>query len=389
MKPRFIAFYLPQFHPTPYNDEWWGKGYTEWRSVTTARPLFKGHYQPHVPADLGYYDLRLPIIREQQAELAREAGIEGFCYWHYWMGDGRRLLEMPFNEVLKSGKPDFPFCLAWANHNWTNKNWVKQSSLLKEKNIIEQKYSLEDYKAHFMTMLPAFRDSRYICVDGKPLFYIFMPEAIPNAREFIDTWQKLAKENGLAGIYFVGKRQNLNPSLVGKNGQFSIPRTDESAKLYHEILDMGFDAVNSRGYVRAEFLIRNSLKFAAQRFIRKYLRVQTLNRFNYEDIISNLFVEEDREENVFPTLIPNWDRSPRVGKDAVIYENSTPELFGKSVRNALEIVKNKSQEHQIIFIQAWNEWGEGNHLEPDLKYGHGYLDVIKSSILKYKNEWCV
>ena len=142
MKPRFIAFYLPQFHPTPYNDEWWGKGYTEWRSVTTARPLFKGHYQPHVPADLGYYDLRLPIIREQQAELARKAGIEGFCYWHYWMGEGRRLLEMPFNEVLNTGTPNYPFCLAWANHNWTNKNWTKQSSFLIEKNIIEQKSSM-------------------------------------------------------------------------------------------------------------------------------------------------------------------------------------------------------------------------------------------------------
>lgn len=382
MKPRLIAFYLPQFHPTPYNDEWWGKGYTEWRSVTTAIPLFKGHYQPHVPADLGYYDLRLPIVREQQAELAREAGIEGFCYWHYWMGDGRRLLEMPFNEVLKSGKPDYPFCLAWANHNWTNKNWTKQSPLLAEKNIIEQKYSIDDYKAHFKAVLPAFKDKRYIRVNGKPLFYVFMPEAIPDPKIFIEIWQDLALKNGLPGIFFVGKRQNLKLTFGSKEGHLSFPSTNEAASLYKEIFDMGFDAVNSRGNLRAEFLARNQYYFAFQRLIRKYLKIQSLHRFDYKDIIPNLFVEEDKANNVFPTLIPNWDRSPRVGKDAVIYENSTPELFKKSVENSFQIVKNKPQEHQIIFIQAWNEWGEGNYLEPDMKYGHGYLDAIRNLINK-------
>lgn len=382
MKPRLIAFYLPQFHPTPYNDEWWGKGYTEWRSVTTAIPLFKGHYQPHVPADLGYYDLRLPIVREQQAELAREAGIEGFCYWHYWMGEGRRLLEMPFDEVLKSGKPDYPFCLAWANHNWTNKNWTKQSPLLAEKNIIEQKYSIEDYKAHFKAMLPAFKDERYIRVDGKPLFNVFMPEAIPDPKVFIEIWQDLALKNGLPGIYFVGKRQNLKLTFGSKDGHLSFPSTNDANTLYKEILEMGFDAVNSRGNLRAEYLARNKYYFAYQRLIRKYLKIQSLHRFEYKDIIPNLFVEEDKANNVFPTLIPNWDRSPRVGKDAVIYENSTPELFEKSVENSFQIVKNKPQEHQIIFIQAWNEWGEGNYLEPDMKYGHGYLDAIRKVIDK-------
>lgn len=382
MKPRLIAFYLPQFHPTTYNDEWWGKGYTEWRSVATAIPLFKGHYQPHVPADLGYYDLRLPIVREQQAELAREAGIEGFCYWHYWMGDGRRLLEMPFNEVLKSGKPDYPFCLAWANHNWTNKNWTKQSPLLAEKNIIEQKYSIDDYKAHFKAVLPAFKDKRYIRVNGKPLFYVFMPEAIPDPKIFIEIWQDLALKNGLPGIFFVGKRQNLKLTFGSKEGHLSFPSTNEAASLYKEIFDMGFDAVNSRGNLRAEFLARNQYYFAFQRLIRKYLKIQSLHRFDYKDIIPNLFVEEDKANNVFPTLIPNWDRSPRVGKDAVIYENSTPELFKKSVERSFEIVKNKPQEHQIIFIQAWNEWGEGNYLEPDMKYGHGYLDAIRNLINK-------
>ena len=172
---RFIAFYLPQFHPTKENDEWWGKGFTEWVSVAKARPLYRGHVEPHIPADLGFYDLRIPEIREQQAELAKEAGIEAFCYWHYWFGEGKRLLERPFNEVLTSGKPDFPFCLAWANHSWYKKLWDSQA---REKDLllIEQKYlGIEDYKSHFYAMLPAFKDDRYFRVNGKLFFIVYDP----------------------------------------------------------------------------------------------------------------------------------------------------------------------------------------------------------------------
>ncbi|MBQ4029820.1 MAG: glycoside hydrolase family 99-like domain-containing protein, partial [Prevotella sp.] len=173
MKARVIAYYLPQFHPIPENDKYWGKGFTEWTNVAKARPLFRGHYQPRIPADLGFYDLRMPEVREAQAELAREAGIEGFCYWHYWFGHGKRLLERPFNEVVASGKPDFPFCLAWANHDWTTKTWEKG---VKDGMIAEQLYlGKEDYRLHFNTLLPAFKDHRYIRIDGKPLFVIYDP----------------------------------------------------------------------------------------------------------------------------------------------------------------------------------------------------------------------
>lgn len=170
MEARVIAYYLPQFHPIPENDNVWGPGFTEWTNVAKARPVFHGHYQPRIPADLGFYDLRLPETREQQAQLAREAGVEGFCYWHYWMGNGKRLLQRPFDEVLNSGKPDFPFCLAWANHDWKTNTWKNKGG---NQMICEQLYpGDEDYIAHFNYVLKAFKDHRYITVDGKPLFLI-------------------------------------------------------------------------------------------------------------------------------------------------------------------------------------------------------------------------
>lgn len=379
MRPRLIAFYLPQYHPIPCNDAWWGKGYTEWRSVTTAKPLFKGHYQPHIPADLGYYDLRLPEIRKEQAELAKEAGIEGFCYWHYWMGNGTRLLERPFNEVLASGEPDFPFCLGWANHNWTNKNWTKQSSLLKEKNLIEMHYSIEDYKAHFYAMLPAFKDKRYITIDERPLFYIFAPKSIPNPREFINLWNELATQNGLNKFYFIGMTPNLG-TFLDEKGKPQLPRIDEAGKFYQQILNLGFDGVNSRGDYRAEYMAFPKYKTLLNRFVRRFFKIALLKKFDYKDILPNLYVEEDKLENVYPTVIPNWDRSPRAGKDAVIYHNSTPELFKKNLIDAIELIKDKSPQHQIIFVKSWNEWGEGNHLEPDVKWGHEYLKIIKETL---------
>lgn len=205
MKARVIALYLPQYHPIPENDEWWGKGFTEWYNVAKATPLFRGHYQPKIPTELGFYDLRLPEVREQQAELAREAGVEAFCYWHYWFGNGRRLLEKPFNEVLESGKPDFPFCLGWANHTWTSKTWNKEKNRNTPSILLEQKYlGDEDYKQHFYAVLPAFKDKRYVTVDGKPFFLIFDPLNFEDVTHFMNYWRQLAKENGLPGIHFVG-----------------------------------------------------------------------------------------------------------------------------------------------------------------------------------------
>jgi hypothetical protein len=382
-RPRIIAFYLPQYYPIPENDAWWGKGFTEWRNVVLAKPLFKGHYEPRIPKDLGFYDLRLPEIREEQAELAKNAGIEGFCYWHYWMGNGRLLLDRPFKDVLASGKPDFPFCLGWANHNWTNKTWVNDSNFHAEKNLIKVLYSEDDYIAHFNYVLKAFKDKRYITVDEKPLFYIWGPNDIPDLETFIDIWQNLAKKNGLKGIYFVGHTHNI-ANFRNDDGSVRGYDFNSAAEVYNKLLDRGLDSVNSLGFTRAQYKLSGTFFTLAKKIFRRFFRYSSLRKYDYSKIMDNVFVKEDKWNNVFPTVTSSWDRSPRSGKDAVIYHNSTPEKFKKHLLDTFEIVKNKTPQHQIVFLKSWNEWGEGNYVEPDLKYGHAYLDVIKNALNSIK-----
>lgn len=382
-KARVIALYLPQFHPIPENDKWWGKGFTEWTNVGKAKPLFKGHYQPRVPADLGYYDLRMPEVREAQAEMAREAGIEGFCYWHYWFGGGKQLLERPFNEVLASGKPDFPFALAWGNHSWQTNTWTSGGKKL-DAMMVEQKYLGEDdYRKHFEYVLPAFRDKRYITVDGKPLFLIFDPVAVP--RDFVPLWRKWAKEAGLPGIHFVGNIQNCNNRpLKDANGNDYTKgyfTTDEAGKYYDFVTkELGYDAAASMGTWRAEVCTKNRYWFALHRQLTYRLNLKVSNVYDYRKVMRHYYVPEDARENVYPSLLPQWDRSPRSGLNG-IYHNSRPEYFKKTLEEALELIKNKQDEHKILFLKSWNEWAEGNYVEPDLRFGHGYLDAIRDCIL--------
>ena len=360
-KARVIAFYLPQYHPIPENDEWWGKGFTEWTNVGKAKPLFKGHNQPRVPADLGYYDLRMPEVREAQAQMAREAGIEGFMYWHYWFGNGKRLLERPFNEVLESGKPDFPFCLGWANHSWTTHSWNSKSQWKKDGVIMEQLYpGKEDYINHFNTVLKAFRDKRYLTVDNKPIFMIYAPLDFPEIKDFMKLWNDLALENGLKGIHFVG----LTGGWVEKN---------------KEVMDLGFDAIapNNLWHAETKSIGRINKMFAHK--IRNIFPGIWLNKYKYKTIIKHLFTDFDKLENAYPSIIPQWDRSARSGRRAVIYTGSTPKLFDRHVKEALAIVMKKPEEKRIVFLRSWNEWAEGNYVEPDLKNGHAYLDILKQN----------
>lgn len=382
MKARVLALYLPQYHPIPENDAWWGPGFTEWTNVAQAKPMFRGHVQPKIPADLGFYDLRLPETRERQAELAREAGIEGFCYYHYWFGNGRQLLERPFNEVLASGKPDFPFCLCWANHSWSNKTWQRKSALQDNSMFLEQLYpGNDDDVQHFMSVLPAFKDKRYITVDGKPVFILWAPWDHPHVSEWIKTWRRLAAENGLPGLYLIGITTSTLAFRQDAEGNRKrvLPNLKSSADVYQGILDMGFDAVNSFGKRRGEMLadgkIRNLLKTALRR-----MGVKVGQRFDYVKTMKNYFTPEDRWDNVFPTILPQWDRTPRRAAWDGIYVNANPYNFEKHVREAVDLVKDRDPEHRLIILKSWNEWGEGNYVEPDLQYGHGWLQAIRKAI---------
>lgn len=381
-KARVIAFYLPQYHPIPENDKWWGKGFTEWTNVGKAKPLFKGHYQPRVPADLGYYDLRLPEVREAQAEMAREVGIEGFCYWHYWFNSKKQLLDRPFKEVLTSGNPDFPFCLGWANHSWTNKSWEIGTRKVPEQTLLEMIYNEEEYETHFYDVLAAFKDTRYIRVDGKPLFLIWRPLDIPNPKRFIYLWNCLAKKNGLTGIFFVGIDYSMKGDEWTWKNQLLKNAPNKAAERYQRVLDAGFDAVNSRGYFRADYLSRSRTDYVCHRIAKRLFNYDMISKRNQEKINRYLYVDEDRWDNVFPTLMPNWDRTPRSGRKAMIYYNSTPEVFREQILTALNLLTDKSNEHRILFLMSWNEWAEGNYIEPDLKYGHGYLDVLREMLIE-------
>jgi lipopolysaccharide biosynthesis protein len=351
---RAIAFYLPQFHPIRENDEWWGPGFTEWRNVAKARPLYRGHCQPHIPADLGFYDLRVPETRWAQVELAKAHGVEGFAYWHYWFA-GRRILERPFNEVLSTKEPDLPFCLAWANQTWTGV-WHG----LSDKILIEQTYpGVVDYTAHFRAVLPAFEDERYITVDGKPLFYVYMPRELPDAREFTDLWRELAQKAGLKGLYLVGE----------------MP-------LKWDATDWGFDAaVDTRllPLMTRQPWYRPLDRLRWER--KRLLRLPTI--VPYEKVCESFVTDRAGlapHVNRHLCLVPGWDNTPRSGLNGLVLHGSTPEHFRRQVRKALSVGTQEPLEHRLIFIKSWNEWAEGNYMEPDLQFGHGYLEVLRDEL---------
>jgi hypothetical protein len=352
-RARIIAFHLPQFHPTPENDAWWGKGFTEWTNVVRARPLYPGHYQPHVPADLGFYDLRLPEARHAQAELAREYGIEGFCYYHYWFGGGRRMLARPVNDILSSGEPDFPFCLCWANHSW-NTVWQGTSDML-----MEQTYpGWEDHTAHFDWLLQAFTDRRYLTHAGKPIFVIYKPDDIPEVRRVTDFWQERAVEAGLPGLWLIGVshyNQKWDPRERGLDASTMqvLPKRD--------------------GYLPPRYLLTK---------LKQALRGEkaTLTVRDYEDVLPMLLRTNRVDWPDYPLVLPNWDNTPRSGMRGLVLHGSTPELFRCHLHEAIARVADRTAADRIVFLKAWNEWAEGNHVEPDQRWGRAYLEVIREDL---------
>jgi lipopolysaccharide biosynthesis protein len=333
---RLIAFYLPQFHPIPENSAWWGPGFTEWTNVVRARPLFDGHYQPHLPSNLGFYDLRVPEVREKQADLARAHGIEAFCYWHYWF-HGKRLLGRPFDEVLASGRPDFPFCLAWANESWS-RTWLGQERDI----LIEQTHSPEDDVDHIGWLIRAFEDPRYLTVDGRPVFLVYRPGDLPNPEQTIHVWRTECQRAGVA-----------DPLLVGV-----------ISHQHRDWREVGFDA---------------NLTFEPQLGVLPGPLDDGLKIYDYATARRKM-VEWARTYDAFRCVVVSWDNTPRRGEHAIAFINATPEAFGSGVREAVEAVQSHAPDERLIFLNAWNEWAEGNHLEPDRRNGVAALDAVRAAL---------
>ena len=339
-----IAYYLPQYHSIPENDAWWGKDFTEWTTVRNAKPLFKGHRQPVIPGELGYYNLLDPAIQERQVQLAREAGIDGFCYWHYWFG-GKQLLEKPLEQVFKSCKPDFPFCIAWANESWYAKTWIDHQKNA-DRLLIEQTYPEGDEERHFEAILPMLRDKRYILVDGKPLLVVYRPLQLPDGKAWTAKWQQMAKNAGFNGLYLVGH------TLYTREADL--------------VLSLGFDAVN----IVPLGDIKRSVRLALHHLpsFCRYICGRAPLVYDYAQAMQVLASQKMSEETIIPTLLPNWDHSPRSGNKALVLHNAHPQAFNKHVDAIRQIVDKK--ENKLVMLKSWNEWGEGNYMEPDNQYAY-------------------
>ena len=354
---RVIAFYLPQFYPTPENDRWWGPGFTEWSNVAAARPLFRSHRQPRLPGELGFYDLRNPESRAAQAALAAEHGIEAFCYWHYWFS-GRRLLERPVAEILGTGEPDFGFCLAWANQAWT-RTWLGSGEVL-----MDQPYSAEDDVDHGRFLAKVFADPRYVRVDGRPLFAVYRPADLPEPQRTCDTWREVCSSEGVG-----------DPLLVAVNAFCS--GVDMRPHGFDLMLD--FQPALSRLPHTAPSAVPPPGR------IRRNLRLGVLD--------PRLTVFDDREARrlmdrrhrfdhpTVPTVLVGWDNTPRRGRRAIVLVNSTAASLRTSLDAAIASVADQHPVHRLVFINAWNEWAEGNFLEPDRDDGRARLEAVASSVL--------
>ena len=346
---RLIAFYLPQFHPIPENDLWWGEGFTEWRNVAKATPQFPGHYQPHVPADLGFYDLRLSEVREDQAALARNYGIHGFCYYHYWF-NGKRLLDRPFSEVLASGKPDFPFCLCWANDPWSRRWDGREDELLQA-----QTYSEEDDIRHIESLIPALSDPRAITIEGKPVFLVYRGKHLPDPARTVDTWRRNVEAAGLAGIYLVA--------------------VETAWDLGWDATAVGFDA---KVLFQPQF--GRLITHASKNGRIPISGHQNLQVYDYQKAVEEMAKIESVSYRRYETVFANWDNTSRVGDKAVVMHNSSPIVYEEWLRRAVARTRMYPPEQRVVFVNAWNEWAEGCHLEPDLRHGHAYLEATARAL---------
>jgi len=353
-----IAIYLPQFHPIPENDSWWGKGFTEWTNVAKAEPRFKGHYQPHLPADLGFYDLRLEEARLAQEAMAKEYGIYGFCYYHYWF-NGKRILHEPLDRKLKNLKEDLPFMICWANENWT-RIWNGGDKDV----LLEQNYSEEDDYNHILHLITYFKDDRYIKVNGKPVLIIYRPALLPNIEKTINSWREETKKAGFPDLY-IGFSQNFD----------KWDPTSKGFDFAHEFQPnfSNVPSISQNTNLTKKILLKLSKKL-------KHKKEEKTNYINYTSFVDKQ-LELDFKKDVYPAITPMWDNSARRKENPFILHNSTPLKYKEWLHHIKENYPWDSMPEKFLFINAWNEWAEGNHLEPCQKWGRAYLEAT-NEVLK-------
>jgi len=365
-KIKFLAYYLPQFHPIPENDSWWGEGFTEWRNVVKAKPLFKGHYQPILPSNLGFYDLRVPEVRIAQTELAKEYGVDGFIYYQYWFGKGKMLLELPAEEMLKDKAQDFPFCFCWANETWKG-IW---HGLDNPEILIEQEYEgKEGYEKYFEYLKPFFLDDRYIKVDNKPMFHVYRIEDIPDLDIFIKVFNAMAKNEGFDGVYLISTILSDQEVVLNNHSIYGQVGVDVFQRMrYNQHLTFP----NSNILSKLELKIKSLLGYTNHIGTRKKPLV-----LDYKKGVSNFNIKFPHKKYI-ACVFPNWDNSARSGKKSLIFNNSNPTDWQEHLQIAVSELQNNEDNPPFIFIKSWNEWAEGNHLEPDAKFGLGWLKAVKN-----------
>ena len=346
-----IAIHLPQFHPIPENDAWWGKGFTEWTNVTKTTPRFKEHYQPHLPADLGFYDLRLEEARLAQETLAKAYGIYGFCYYHYWF-NGKKMLYEPLDRKLENPKEDFPFMLCWANEDWT-RAWEASEN----KVLLKQDYNFDDDLNHIKHLLTFFKDPRYIRVNDKPVFIVYRPELFPDVKRTIQIWREEVKKAGLPDLY-LGYAQKSQTDFLSEGFDFAFEFQPNFGRLPNPI--------GNRTLKRIKAKIQSLVKGKPNTVSSVY---------DYQDYV-NVQKKEPFNAPIYPGATPMWDNSARKNK-AFILNNSTPTKYKNWLKHIKDNYPWKEVPENFVFINAWNEWAEGNHLEPCQKWGKDYLEVTK------------
>lgn len=373
-----IAFYLPQFHQIPENDEWWGEGFTEWTNMKAAKQLFIDHNQPRVPLDNNYYDLLDDKTMEWQVSLAKQYGLYGFCFYHYWF-DGHMLLEKPMERMLANKNINFPYTICWANEPWTNA-WKSDTD---SKTLIAQRYGdKKEWKEHFDYLFQFFSDPNYIRIDNKPLLVLYRPEIVDRLNEMLDYWQELAKENGLRGLCFAYQQVSYYLSSDRDESRFTY-------RIEYQPGYARYDLQKKAGGFTSKILsIKTKIRDVATKIDKIYatnivskLTKSGLSFESYDELCEAIISRKGEDEKSVAGMFVDWDNTPRRGNRGRVCLGSTPEKFKYYMEKQIKNVQD-SYSNDMIFIFAWNEWAEGGYLEPDEKNKYAYLEALKASMSK-------